>query len=80
MAAALAEYGLAISVEERPSTSGGSFDSIDPARGAPWARIAEADPNDVTDAVGAAVTALEGHWGGLSPTRRAHSDAVGRSH
>ncbi len=49
---------------------GRSFAAVNPTDGQPWGRFVESDAADVDAAVCAAVQALEGPWGQLSPTRR----------
>jgi aldehyde dehydrogenase (NAD+) len=57
--------------EHVPASSGGTFVSINPATGEPWATFAQADAADVDRAVAAAAAAFnDPAWGGLSPTRR----------
>ncbi len=51
-------------------SSGETFESIDPATGAPWALVAEGSATDVDAAVEAAQGAFDGDWARLSPTRR----------
>src|SRR4051794_39408923 len=53
-----------------PSAAGGTFESIDPATGEPWAVVAEGGSSDVDAAFASAHEALAGEWGRLSPTRR----------
>jgi len=53
-----------------PPAAGRSFVSINPTTGQAWGRFAESGKDDVDTAVGAAVQALSGPWGTLSPTRR----------
>jgi aldehyde dehydrogenase (NAD+) len=56
--------------ESTPSSSGRTFESINPATGQPWTTVSEGDADDVNLAVVAAQAALNGPWSALSPTRR----------
>ena len=50
---------------------GASFDSLDPATGAPWATMPDASAGDVDRAVRAADRAFRGQaWAGLTATAR----------
>jgi acyl-CoA reductase-like NAD-dependent aldehyde dehydrogenase len=61
---------LYVAGEWREASDGRVFDSYEPARGRVWARIAEAGPADVDDAVRAARRAVDGAWGRtLAPDR-----------
>jgi acyl-CoA reductase-like NAD-dependent aldehyde dehydrogenase len=52
------------------AADGATFDSYAPGTGRPWAKVAEAGPEDVDRAVRAARAALEGAWGRtLAPDR-----------
>lgn len=53
-----------------PSASGGTFDSIEPFSGRPWATLPECGPEDVDAAVRAADRALRGEWSRITPTAR----------
>jgi acyl-CoA reductase-like NAD-dependent aldehyde dehydrogenase len=67
----LQEYGLYIRGEEVPSSSGRTFESLNPATGSGWAIVAEASSDDVDRAVQAADEAFRDEpWSALSPTRR----------
>lgn len=60
-----------INGEERPSASGEWFDSIDPYRAEPWAKVAQGGSADVDEAVAAAQNALTSEeWRGLTATAR----------
>ncbi|MGQ0793856.1 MAG: aldehyde dehydrogenase family protein [Deltaproteobacteria bacterium] len=59
MAHPLRQYGLFIDGKERPSLSGRTFVRENPATEEPFAEIAEAQPQDVNNAVAAAKTAFE---------------------
>jgi aldehyde dehydrogenase (NAD+) len=62
------QVGMQIGAERRLGT--GTFESIDPYTGEPWAVLPEATRADVDDAVAAARTAFEGEWGALTGTAR----------
>ena len=49
---------------------GGSYESLDPYSGQPWARVPDATAADVDRAVAAARAALTGPWGQLTATQR----------
>src|SRR5581483_615478 len=70
MAVATQEYGLFINGESTESASGELRDLTEPATGAPLARAAMANEQDVDRAVDAARAALEGDWGKTPPTER----------
>src|SRR5688572_13930198 len=60
---------MCIGGEARPGA--GSFDSLDPFTGEPWAQVAEAGQGDVDAAVAAARAAFDtGPWGRMSGTER----------
>jgi aldehyde dehydrogenase (NAD+) len=63
-------YDHFIAGRAEPSVRGEQFESIDPARGTPWALAAVGTEEDVNSAVSAARDALQGEWGRLSATRR----------
>ncbi|MBA3262142.1 MAG: aldehyde dehydrogenase [Thermoleophilaceae bacterium] len=50
---------------------GASFESLDPYRDQPWARVPDADATDVDAAVAAARQGLGGPWGGATGAERA---------
>jgi (Z)-2-((N-methylformamido)methylene)-5-hydroxybutyrolactone dehydrogenase len=62
------QLSMQIGAERRPGT--GTFESIDPYTGEPWAVAPEATRADVDDAVAAARAAFEGEWGALTGTAR----------
>jgi aldehyde dehydrogenase (NAD+) len=62
------QLSMQIGAERRPGT--GTFESIDPYTGEPWAVVPEATRADVDDAVAAARAAFEGEWGALTGTAR----------
>src|SRR5438034_9894665 len=70
MAVATQEYGLFINGESAGSASGELRDLAEPATGAPLARVAMANEQDVDRAVEAARGALDGDWGKTPPTER----------
>lgn len=53
-----------------PPSNGAWIESIDPARGAPWARVARSTVDDADRAVQAAKTALSGPWASMTATQR----------
>lgn len=58
-------------INGRFEDAAGTFDSLDPASGQPWARMPAASPEDVNRAVEAARDALDSPaWRGLTPTAR----------
>ena len=70
MAVATREYGLFIGGESTEPASGELRDLAEPATGAPLARVATANEQDVDRAVDAARGALEGDWGKTPPNER----------
>ena len=70
MAVATHEYGLFINGESAEPASGELRDLTEPATGAPLARAAMANEQDVDRAVDAARAALESDWGKTPPTER----------
>ena len=65
-------YKLYINGEFKSSSSKKTFVSLDPCTEQPWATIAEADENDVNDAVNAAYDAFSGKWSSILPNHRAN--------
>ncbi|MEO0328328.1 MAG: aldehyde dehydrogenase [Pseudomonadota bacterium] len=63
-------YSMLIDGKWVQASTGGTFESIDPATGKVWAHIPEASEADVDRAVKAASRALEGEWGQITPTQR----------
>jgi acyl-CoA reductase-like NAD-dependent aldehyde dehydrogenase len=64
------ELKLYVGAEWSDAADGRTFESVEPATGRVWTRIAEAGPEDVDRAVRAARGALEGAWGRtLAPDR-----------
>src|SRR5437870_8723686 len=70
MAVATQEYGLFINGESAEPAAGELRDLSEPATGAPLARAAMANEQDVERAVEAARAALGGPWGKTPPTER----------
>src|SRR5438477_5944605 len=70
MAVATREYGLFIGGELTEPASGELRDLSEPATGAPLARVAMANEQDVDRAVDAARGALDGDWGKTPPNER----------
>jgi aldehyde dehydrogenase (NAD+) len=64
-------YGLYIGGEEVEPRSGEWFTSVSPSTEEPLAEVAQAGPEDVALAVGAAREAFENGWSGLKPSERA---------
>ncbi|MGI9374148.1 MAG: aldehyde dehydrogenase family protein, partial [Hyphomicrobiales bacterium] len=65
------EFLMLINGDWVSASDGGTFDSIDPSKGAVWARVPEATADDIDSAVSAADRALyEGPWGKMTPTER----------
>ena len=65
------QFRLLIDGREGDAVGGATFESMDPYRGEPWARIARASTDDVDAAVAAARRAFEsGEWPRLSARRR----------
>jgi len=65
------EYGLFIGGEFRPAAAGGTFATINPATGEALAKVAEAGPADIDQAVAAARAAYENVWGPMPGRERA---------
>tara|TARA_Y100000590_G_C15701671_1_gene1007034 strand:- start:303 stop:1775 length:1473 start_codon:yes stop_codon:yes gene_type:complete len=65
-------YKLYINGEFKNSRSNKSFESIDPSTEEAWATIAEANKDDVNDAVEAAYNAFNGEWSSILPNQRAY--------
>jgi acyl-CoA reductase-like NAD-dependent aldehyde dehydrogenase len=66
----MAAYDLHIGGSWLPAADGATYETVNPATGAPWARVPDAGAADVDSAVGAARAALDGEWGTLSPAQR----------
>ena len=67
----LPHYDLSIAGSPVPSAGGRFYDTVDPYTGEPWARVPDADEQDVDRAVAAARAAFEGEWGALTGFQRA---------
>ena len=66
------EFGLFIDGRRQGATGGVTYDSVNPATGEPWARVAAASPADVERAVAASNAAhRSGVWRERSPEERA---------
>ena len=65
------EYGLFIGGNWVGNDDGARFQSLNPYTQQPWASLREATPQEVDDAVGAAVAAHNTVWRGMSGARRA---------
>lgn len=63
-------HHLLIEGERRPSVSGKTFESVDPATGLTIASIAEGNVEDIDAAVAAARRTFEGAWGKTKPYDR----------
>jgi acyl-CoA reductase-like NAD-dependent aldehyde dehydrogenase len=69
--AKLETFKLFIDGKSVDAISGKTFESLNPYTGKPWARLADAGPEDVDVAVAAARAAFEGEWGRKSGFERA---------
>ena len=67
----LPEYDLYVGGAVAPPANGRFYETIDPYTGEPWARVPDADEQDVERAVQAARAAFEGEWGALTGFQRA---------
>ena len=63
-------YKLYINGEFINSSSNKSFESVDPSTEQPWATVAEANKEDVNNAVDAAYNAFHGEWSKILPNQR----------
>ena len=70
-AAQTRSYELPIGGAWTPATAGGTYDTLNPFTGEPWATVPEGGAEDVDRAVRAAREALRGPWGRMSATERA---------
>ena len=66
------EYKLYINGEWKESSSGKTFNSIDPSTEEEWASFAEANADDVNQAVESAYSAFHGEWSKLFPSQRGY--------
>src|SRR5919109_4471454 len=64
-------HGLLIGGERPDAADGRTFPTLDPSTGREIAQVAQAGPEDVDRAVGAARAALEGDWSSLAAAERA---------
>jgi (Z)-2-((N-methylformamido)methylene)-5-hydroxybutyrolactone dehydrogenase len=67
----LPRYELHVGGAISAPVNGRFYDTIDPYTGEPWARVPDADEQDVDRAVRAARAAFEGEWGALTGFQRA---------
>jgi (Z)-2-((N-methylformamido)methylene)-5-hydroxybutyrolactone dehydrogenase len=67
----MTDYSLHIGGAEVPSRSGRIYETLNPFTGQPWAKVADAGPDDIDAAVHAARAALDGPWGAMTPPQRA---------
>ena len=67
----LEEFGLFIGGKSVGALSGKTFDSENPYRQRPWARLADGAPEDVDLAVASARAAFDGAWGQMTGFDRA---------
>ena len=66
----LVVHSMLIGGERVAASTGRTYDSTDPFTGRPWARVPDADANDVHTAVAAARAAFDGPWGRTTATAR----------
>jgi (Z)-2-((N-methylformamido)methylene)-5-hydroxybutyrolactone dehydrogenase len=66
----LPQYDLYVAGGSFPPANGRFYETVDPYTGEPWARVPDADEQDVDRAVGAARTAFEGEWGAMTGFER----------
>ena len=66
----LPQYELYVAGGSFPPAAGRFYETVDPYTGEPWARVPDADEQDVDRAVGAARTAFEGEWGAMTGFER----------
>ncbi|MEM7440291.1 MAG: aldehyde dehydrogenase [Pseudomonadota bacterium] len=66
----LEHFSMLIDGEWVPASDGKTFTSFDPSTGEDWAVVPEATEADVDRAVRAAAAAMDGPWGGMTPTER----------
>ncbi|ODU02973.1 MAG: carnitine dehydratase [Pseudonocardia sp. SCN 72-86] len=66
----LVEELLRIDGERVPARDGGTFETVNPYSGKPWARVPYATAADVDAAVAAAQRALDGPWGRMTASAR----------
>jgi acyl-CoA reductase-like NAD-dependent aldehyde dehydrogenase len=67
----LEHFPMVIGGEAVEAASGRTYETENPFRGAPWATVPDASPEDVDAAVAAARAALDGPWGAMTGFLRA---------
>jgi acyl-CoA reductase-like NAD-dependent aldehyde dehydrogenase len=67
----LEHFSMLIDGQAVEAASGRIYETENPYRGAPWATVPDASPEDVDVAVSAARAALEGPWGAMTGFQRA---------
>jgi (Z)-2-((N-methylformamido)methylene)-5-hydroxybutyrolactone dehydrogenase len=67
----LEEFRLFIDGKSVDAIGGRTFESLDPYRGQPWARVPDGGPEDVDVAVASARAAFDGEWGSFTGFQRA---------
>jgi aldehyde dehydrogenase (NAD+) len=66
----LPTYELYLAGGSLPPAGGRFYETVDPYTGEPWARVPDADEQDVDRAVGAARAAFDGEWSEVSAFER----------
>ncbi len=66
----LPKYELYVAGGSFPPANGRFYETVDPYTGRAWARVPDADEQDVDRAVGAARAALDGDWGEMTGFQR----------
>ncbi|WP_374277760.1 MULTISPECIES: aldehyde dehydrogenase [Rhodococcus] len=64
------KYGMLIDGHEMQAISGGTYETLDPWTGQPWAIVPDGGAADVDRAVTSARAAFEGEWHRIGPTER----------
>ncbi|MCD2132333.1 aldehyde dehydrogenase [Rhodococcus qingshengii] len=67
---AMNKYGMLIDGHEIQAISGGTYETLDPWTGQPWAIVPDGGAADVDRAVTSARAAFEGEWHRIGPTER----------
>lgn len=67
---AMNKYGMLIDGHEMQAISGGTYETLDPWTGQPWAIVPDGGAADVDRAVTSARAAFEGEWHRIGPTER----------
>jgi aldehyde dehydrogenase (NAD+) len=67
----LVRYELHIGGTSVAASSGRTYETVNPYTGQSWATVADAGPEDVDAAAGAARAELNGEWGRTTPPERA---------